>query len=225
MFALPSGEEALAASLLFLWVLFISHVLTRWTYNKMVSRDTPHHVAVYYNRKIIHILAGGVVAVLVPFIFKTFTPILALVGVLAVGNYLPHRLKKLNYWYQVEENTYEVHFVVMWGLVMGLGFLLGNVMMAVLPVLFMSVGDGVTGIVRNALFRKRTKSWWGNLAMALFCIPAGFMLQGVSGALAGALASAVEKFEFGRIDDNITVPLSGFLVLLTASMMGSPGVV
>jgi hypothetical protein len=39
--------------------------------------------------------------------------------VLAVGNYLPHRLKKLNYWYQVEENMYEVHFIIMWGLVMG----------------------------------------------------------------------------------------------------------
>jgi len=219
MFALPSGEEALAASLLFLWVLFISHVLTRWTYRKMVSRNMPHHVAVYYNRKIIHILAGGVVAVLVPFIFKNFTPILALVGVLAVGNYLPHRMKKLNYWYQVEENMYEVHFVIMWGLVMGLGFLLENVMMAVLPVLFMSVGDGVTGIVRNALFRRRTKSWWGNLAMALFCIPAGLVLHGVSGALAGALASVIEKFEFGRIDDNITVPLTGFMVLLTASMV------
>ena len=84
MFALPSWVEAAAAFMLFLWVLFVSHVLTRWTYRKMVSRDMPHHVAVYYNRKIIHILAGGVVAVLVPFIFKTFTPILALVGVLAV---------------------------------------------------------------------------------------------------------------------------------------------
>jgi phytol kinase len=120
---------------------------------------------------------------------------------------------------------YEVHFIIMWGLVMGLGFLLDNVMMAVLPILFMSVGDGVTGIVRNALFRRRTKSWWGNLAMAAFCIPAGFMLQGVFGGLAGALASVVEKFEFGPIDDNITVPLSGFLVLLTASMTGSPVVV
>jgi phytol kinase len=225
MFALPSWVEAAAAFMLFLWVLFVSHVLTRWTYRKMVSRDMPHHVAVYYNRKIIHILAGGVVAMLVPFIFKTFTPILALVSVLAVGNYLPHRLKRLNYWYQVEENMYEVHFVIMWGLVMGLGFLLDNVMMAVLPILFMSVGDGVTGIVRNALFRRRTKSWWGNLAMAAFCIPAGFMLQGVFGGLAGALASVVEKFEFGPIDDNITVPLSSFLVLLTASMTGSPVVV
>jgi phytol kinase len=225
MFALPSWVEAAAAFILFLWVLFVSHVLTRWTYRKMVSLDMPHHVAVYYNRKIIHILAGGVVAVLVPFIFKTFTPILALVGVLSVGNYLPHRLKRLNYWYQVEENMYEVHFIIMWGLVMGLGFLLDNVMMAVLPILFMSVGDGVTGIVRNALFRRRTKSWWGNLAMAAFCIPAGFMLQGVFGGLAGALASVVEKFEFGPIDDNITVPLSGFLVLLIASMTGSPVVV
>jgi len=205
------------STLLFLWVLFVSLLLTRKTYYIWVRRGMAHNVAVYYNRKIIHILAGGVVAVIVPFIFKSYLPILALVTVLAVGNYLPHQLKRLHHWYQVEENMYEVHFIIMWGAVMGLGFLLDNLIIAVLPILFMSVGDGVTGFVRNILFSRRTKSWWGNLAMACFCIPAGLALYGLAGALAGALASIVEKFEFGPIDDNITVPLIGFLILYSAT--------
>ncbi|MCS6769220.1 MAG: dolichol kinase [Candidatus Caldarchaeum sp.] len=201
--------------ILFGWVLFITLFATKQLYRWMRSRGLEHHVAVYYNRKIIHILAGGVVAVFVPFLFKNYTPIAVLVAVLAVGNYLPHRRKRLLYWYQVEENMYEVNFTVMWGLVMGVGFLLNNVMLGVVPILFMSVGDGVTGLVRNAIYGRRTKSWWGNLAMALFCIPAGFLLYGVVGALSGAAASVVERFELGVVDDNVTVPLTSF-ALMTA---------
>jgi len=37
----------------------------------------------------------------------------------------------------------------------------GNYWFGILPVLFMSVGDAVTGLVRNALFEKRTESWCG----------------------------------------------------------------
>ncbi|MEM2973486.1 MAG: hypothetical protein QXS50_04980, partial [Candidatus Caldarchaeum sp.] len=170
-----------------------------------------------------HILAGGVVAVLVPFLLKSYFLVAALVAVLAVGNYIPHRRRKLLYWYQVEENMYEVNFIIMWGLVMGLGYYLNNIALGVLPILFMSVGDGVTGLVRNALYGRRTKSWWGNLAMAFFCIPVGYLLYGVAGAVAGGLASVVEKFEFGMIDDNITVPLVSFLTVLSlSSFMTSP---
>ncbi|MEM0384455.1 MAG: hypothetical protein QXV27_06395 [Candidatus Caldarchaeum sp.] len=216
--------EAVYAVVLFAWVLAVSLVLTRKLYGWMRSRGVEHHVAVYYNRKVVHILAGGVVAVLVPFLLKSYVLVAALVAVLAVGNYIPHRRRRLLYWYQVEENTYEVNFIIMWGLVMGLGYYLNNIMLGVLPILFMSVGDGVTGLVRNALYGRRTKSWWGNLAMAVFCVPAGYLLYGVAGAVAGALASVVEKFEFGVIDDNITVPLVSFLAVASlSSLITSPG--
>ncbi|GBC71493.1 hypothetical protein HRbin02_01277 [Candidatus Calditenuaceae archaeon HR02] len=181
-----------------------------------------HLVAVYYNRKIIHILAGGLVSVLVPLLFKSFVLIAILVAVLAVGNYLPHRSGKIWYWYQIKENMYEVHFILMWGLMMCLGFLSGNLAIGVLPILFMSIGDGITGIVRNMIYQRRTKSWWGNLAVALFCIPTGYLLLGVSGAVAGAAASIIEKLEFGRVDDNITVPLVSFTTLLALPISGVP---
>ncbi|MEM1943477.1 MAG: hypothetical protein QXO30_00915 [Candidatus Caldarchaeum sp.] len=49
--------------------------------------------------------------------------------------------------------------------------------------------------------------------MALFCASTGFEMLGVAGVVSGAVASMVEKFEFGRIDDNMTVPLLSFLTI------------
>jgi len=37
----------------------------------MRKRGLPENVIVYYNRKIIHILAGGLVAVIIPHTFTT----------------------------------------------------------------------------------------------------------------------------------------------------------
>ncbi|MEM0482415.1 MAG: dolichol kinase [Nitrososphaerota archaeon] len=219
---MPTPGEFIYVTALFVWVLFVSHYLCKRIYNALLRRGCEQNVAVYYNRKIIHILAGGLVSILVPFLFKSFTLIAILVTVLAIGNYLPHRSGRIWYWYQVKENMYEVHFIIMWGLIMGLGFLLGNLAIGVLPILFMSVGDGITGLVRNMLYHRRTKSSWGNLAMALFCIPAGLLTLGVSGAVAGFAASLVEKLEFRWIDDNITVPLISFIILLALPMSRVP---
>ena len=106
---------------------------------------------------------------------------------------------------------------VMWEIILSLGWLTsgGNFWFGVIPVLFMAVGDSLTGIVRNMLYKRRTKSWKGNLAMALFSIPVGATL-GVAGILAGALASVVEHFEFKYIDDNITVPSVSFFILIVS---------
>jgi len=213
--SLISFEEIAATVILFAWIIFIVRFLTKKVYNAMMKRNFACNVVIYYNRKIIHILAGGLVAFLVPLIFKT--PILpfGMALLLAVLTYIPHRTGNLMYWFQVEENMYEVSFCVMWGLIIALGWLVseGNFWFGVLPVLFMSIGDAVTGIVRNMLYKRRTKSWWGNLTMALFSIPAGVIL-GFAGVIAGALASFIEHFEFNPIDDNVTVPTLSFVILL-----------
>ncbi|MEM1518276.1 MAG: dolichol kinase, partial [Nitrososphaerota archaeon] len=133
------------------------------------------------------------------------------------GNYLPHRMNKLFYWYQVEDNMYEVHFIIMWGVVMTIGFMIGNIWLAVLPTIFMSFGDGITGIVRNSIYKRRTKSWWGNIAMMIICAPVGYAVIGIPGLISGVAASLIEKFEYKWLDDNITVPLVSFLILLVFS--------
>ncbi|MCW4020185.1 MAG: dolichol kinase [Candidatus Bathyarchaeota archaeon] len=218
-----SIEEIAATVLLFGWVIFVATVLTKSIYEWMRKRGTEHNVAVYYNRKILHILAGGFCAVVVPFVFKTAFFPFVMAMLLAAFIYTPHKIGKIMYWFQTEENKYEVSFCIMWGTIITLGWLFsgGEFWIGVLPALFMSVGDAVTGIVRNFLYKKRTKSWWGNLTMALFSMFVGAAL-GVGGILAGAAASIVEHFEFPPVDDNITVPSISFLILILAKVY-APG--
>jgi dolichol kinase len=211
-------QELIVTFLLFGWVIFVATVLTRSLYKWMKMRGVEHYVAVYYNRKIIHMLAGGFCAFVVPFVFKTSLLPFIMAMILAVFLYVPHKMGNIMHWFQTDDNIYEVSFCIMWGTVITLGWLLsgGNFWIGIMPVVFMSIGDAVTGIVRNLLYKKRTKSWWGNLAMAFFSILAGTAL-GLAGVLAGAAASFVEHFEFNPIDDNITVPLVSFVILILAN--------
>ena len=48
--------------------------------------------------------------------------------------------------------------------------------LAILPSLFMAFGDGVTGIIRNKMFKRRSKSAWGNVGMAALCLPLGYFV-------------------------------------------------
>ncbi len=206
--------EGLYAGIFFLWVLFVVGVLT-YLYYKVMIKKLPDKVAVYYNRKIIHILAGGLIGVLVPFTFSTpFYPLI-LSLVLGVFTFIPHLANRIMYWFQTRDNAYEVHFCLSWGLILTAGWFFtgGNFWFGVIPILFMALGDAVTGLVRNAMFKRRTKSWWGNLAMAIVNIIIGLKLA-LPGVVAGLFSSIIEHFEFGPIDDNITVPISAFLILM-----------
>ena len=211
-------EEVIYASILLLWVIVLVKVLTKRIYDRYVNKGTDREVMAYYNRKIIHILAGGVVSILTPFIFRNPFIVLAFSLILAVFSLIPYRVGRPSYWYQVPGNIFDVHFCLMWGLVMFLSkFLLDDWWLGVVPALFMSVGDAVTGIVRNAFFGRRTKSWWGNLAMLLTCLPIGALL-GLKGVVSAFAVSLIERYEYKWIDDNITVPLLSFFILSAFSV-------
>lgn len=215
-----SIEEIAAAFMLLIWVIFVVMVLTKKLYNFMIRRGFETNVAVYYNRKVIHILTGGLCASLIPLIFRSFILPLIMSFLLAAFLFSYHRKKQLMYWFQTSDNSYEVSFCIMWGLIISLGWILtgGDFRIGVLPVIFMSVGDAITGIVRNTIYKRRTKSWWGNLAMALFSMSVGAIV-GLAGIIAGAAASLVEHFEFKPIDDNVLVPATSFLILLLARIL------
>ncbi len=208
--------EALYAAVLFAWVMAVVSVVSKRFYEGLRARGSSHNVAVYYTRKLIHAAAGGLVALTVPYLFATpLIPSTAAL-VLAVLTYIPHRRGQLMYWFQTPDNIYEVHFCLAWGVVMTIAWFVfrGNFWYGVIPVSFMAFGDAVTGVVRNLVYGRRTKSWLGNLAMLALCVPLGWALGGVPGALAGLVASLVEHFELGPIDDNITVPLVALAVLV-----------
>ena len=130
-----SLQEVVVTAILFTWILLLIGFLTKKLYVFMVKRNKLEHgVAVYYNRKIIHIFAGGLAAFACPFYFKTPLMPLIFASILAVITYIPHRAGKLLYWFQVPENKYEVHFCIMWGVGLTAGWLLtGNPWFGVLP--------------------------------------------------------------------------------------------
>ena len=215
----PSTQEVVRALILAIYVLAVilgTLPLYRW----MRRRGIPHNVAVYYNRKVIHMAAGGVIAFLTPWLFhEPFVPSL-MAFALGAFLYYWHWRGRLLYWFQTEENMYEVNFTVAWGLSLLLIWLAtDNPLLAVVPAVFISFGDGVTGVIRNALFARRTKHWAGNLGMLLVVVPLGYMLAGWLGALAGLVASVVERFEFPPIDDNILIAVSSLLVLLAPAII------
>ncbi|UXD21555.1 dolichol kinase [Ignicoccus pacificus DSM 13166] len=201
-----------------IWTLFVMKVLTKKLYHVLRDRGVEHNVAVYYNRKLIHITAGGLV-LLVPFLYtEPLVPISLSLILTAIVAKARMEKKKLMYWFQTHENDYEVHFTLMTAVMLALGYLLGNPWYGVLPAAFMAIGDGVTGLIRNALFKRRTKSWYGNIGMLIVNVLIG-SLVGLPGIIAGIVAAIVERFEFlgGKIDDNITVPLCSFIVLVLLS--------
>jgi phytol kinase len=235
-----TASEILWTVCLFAWVMFVVLVISKATYNFFVKRNNSERVAIYYARKVIHILAGGLVAAIIAYVPIYSTPLLPfiLAMVLALLTYLPHKTGKLMYWFQDPENIYEVDFCIVWGIFITLGWYVGRqlapkypfllqspFLFPALPLLTMAVGDGVTGIVRNTLFKRRTKHWSGSLAMFIVSAAmAAIMGFGIPGVISALLASLIEKWEYLgniKIDDNITVPTVSFFSLY-ALMLALP---
>ena len=220
--------QILWVAILTVYVLLITFSLKflyAWFVKKGVNKDK----AIYYNRKLIHVFAGGVVAFMVPFVFTS--PIYPLISGMFITFFtlLSHRSDRILYWFQTEKNLNDVSFCFMWSVtIFLLWLLLGNPWIAVIPPVFMAVGDGVTGIIRNFVFEKRNKHFIGNIWMAAFCIPLGFLLAAqadrtgmnnmIIWALIAALAaSIVERYEIGPIDDNVLIATSSSIILLIGS--------
>lgn len=212
LFPQDPQSEAIVTVFLALYVLAV--IAATSLLHKVMKPRVGDLSSRYYNRKIIHAAGGGVVAVLTPYIYSSpLFPALASF-LLAVLLILARRVRMMN-WFQVRENAYEVNFVIAWGASVHILWLLtGSAKIAVLPALLISFGDAVTGFVRNALFGRRTKHWAGNVAMAFVALPLGYMYAGEVGLLAGAVATLVERLEFGAIDDNVLITAVSSAVLL-----------
>jgi len=193
------------------WMFFVIKFLARWTFNFAVKKGFPEKSSIYFGRKIIHIFGSGLITLSVPFLFKEpFIPALT-AFLLAIYNFWPHKKGRLYHWFQDEENIHEVNFCIMWGVILLLGWIFDNSFwLGVIPLLFVSFGDGITGIVRNLKYKRRTKAWEGSLAMLIICSLIGFKV-GFPGVLAAIFATIAERIEI--IDDNISIPLVSFLTL------------
>lgn len=215
---------AVGLSLYVLVVLF----LTRIPYRAMVARGMEPIRAVYYNRKIVHMLAGGVGSLMVPLVFTSpWYPLICglLLTLLTFG---AHATGLRFYWFQTDENRNDVKFALMWALSVSLlWWLLDNPWLAILPALYMAFGDGVTGIARNLLVRRRSKSPIGNLFMLIVCAPMGWVIGDLAepaipvwGLISAIVATWIERYEFGPIDDNVLITVAASAVLLLGTYVG-----
>ena len=201
---------------------------TKIPYSMMVNRGMEHIRAVYYNRKIVHMLAGGVGSLSVPFLFTDlWYPMVA--GLLLTAMlFASHRAGVVMHWFQTEQNQNDVKFALMWWVSISLiWWLVGEPWLAIVPSLFMAFGDGVTGVVRNAVVRQRSKSPIGNVFMFIVSAPMGWLAASagdpsipVWGLLSATVATVVERYEFGPIDDNILITVAATAVLLLGVQIG-----
>jgi dolichol kinase len=92
---------------------------------------------------------------------------------------------------------------------------------AIVPGLWLAVGDGVTGLVRMKVNKREVKGWWGSLACLGVCLPLGLLVTPIwAGMLGGAVATLAERYcgdaagAVFRLDDNLAMPLAGMLVMV-----------
>jgi hypothetical protein len=203
-----------AFAVIAVWNLFVILFLSKKVYQTALKKGRSINSSMYFSRKVIHFLAGGLTAMLLPFVAnETALPAATAFG-LALITYLPHKLNRRMYWFQDPENLYDVDFTLSWGLIVLFTWYIDrSFWLGVIPVLFMAYGDGITGIIRNLKYNKRTKAWEGTAGMLLLCIIIGAKM-GFAGVFAGIVCTLIERVE--NIDDNITVPASGLFILLSA---------
>jgi dolichol kinase len=213
-------DQVLLSIILIIYAILVSFI-TKKTFDFMVLRGINKTDAIYYNRKLVHILAGGVIALFVPLFNSPLFPLFSGI-ILAFFTLFSHRKGEMLYWFQNKRDFNDVSFCLMWGFtVYILWVLIGNPWIAIIPIAYMAFGDGITGIVRNAMFKQRTKHPLGNLYMFGICAPIGFIFAQISNiegmivwaVIAAAGASIVERYEFGVIDDNILITITSSIIL------------
>ena len=221
------AEDVIWFGILGLWAILVVFAIKPF-YHYLRKQGSEHMVAVYYNRKVAHMLAGGVPIIASPIVFDN--PIWVLIGGVlgSIGLASTHLMDRRLWWMQTEQNMNDATFALMLGVSVFLIWEYSNEpWLAILPSLFMAFGDGVTGIIRNKMFKRRTKSAWGNVGMAALCLPLGYFIGMMSepeiplwGLISGIVASVVERYEFGVIDDNILIVVFSSIVLFIGLKLG-----
>jgi phytol kinase len=214
----PILADVPITAVLLIWMGFVLFFGTRWLYNFVLKRGWDQKRGRYLGRKFVHIFGAGVAAAILPFEFhEPYLPLVLALS-LAVLTYSLHRTNHILYWFQDPANYSETYFTIMFGtVVFATWFLDKTFLLAVVPTLFMAWGDGITGVVRNLKYKKRTKAWEGSLAMLLVCIPIGALL-GLVGVLTGVVVTLVERVEW--MDDNLSIPLVSLGILIPAYIFG-----
>ncbi|BCU67437.1 phosphatidate cytidylyltransferase [Sulfolobales archaeon HS-7] len=196
-------------------------ILTVWVtvVTLFISRIVEKRTNKYVSRKIIHMLGGGVVATLAPFVFSTPLIIIIMSYLLTIVLLVSRLGRKGFYWFQEKGNYGEIFFTLSFGTLPLVLWIQNHqywnmrpeIWVAIVPLMYMSFGDGVTGILRNYIYKKRVKGLWGTVGMLIVSSVIGYIYLGLLGILSAIIATFAEILP--KIDDNITIPLFSALVL------------
>lgn len=201
--------------------VFWGIVLTVWVaiVTLYISKIVSKYTSIYVARKAIHMLGGGIVAILSPFLFSS--PLIPIIASYFLMTYLILKRARdgIMGWFQERSNYGEIYYTFSFGTVLLLMWLLEggsfwftkDVFIPLLPIYYMSFGDGVTGIIRNYVYKRRVKGFWGSVGMAVVCILLGYYFFGFYGVISGVIATIVEALPV--IDDNLSIPFASFLFL------------
>ena len=168
----------------------------------------------WFNRKIIHLSSVPAVFMYLyvfkePYAFFTYGTLITVLLVL-------HHLRKNEMsWFQIRGNLGEVYYTVSYSVMALTMWYMRE--LAVTVMLFMAVGDAVTGLVRIRVCRERCKHWIGSLAMLITTSIIGYVFLGSLGLLMAIIATIAERQEF--IDDNLGIPLASILTYLLVTSL------
>ena len=103
MAMIDASQQPLAALGIGVYVVFILFV-TKVPYEMMISRGVEHIRAVYYNRKIVHMMAGGIGSFSVPLLFTDVWYPAVCGSLLMVFTWFAHLSGNRLFWFQTDQN-------------------------------------------------------------------------------------------------------------------------
>ena len=168
---------------------------------------------IWVNRKMIHLSVSPAVYSYMyifrePYVFFMFGVLFTFVLT------IPHLRSKELSWFQEKRNYGEVFFCLSFSALSILFWDHTRILTGV-AMLFMAIGDSVTGIVRSRFIKERGKHWTGTIAMLTTCLIIGYVFLGIDGLILAVIATLAEYQPW--LDDNLSVPIatviSGLLIL------------
>jgi len=206
------------AELPFVFLIAGAALVGLWVSNIFYDYSLPQ----YLSRKIGH-LGGGVAYLLCGFLFDSWLWPLVLATVFTLLLFSA-RFIKGNLFRGVGGAGRPMAFAEVWfpaasiiSIAIGWAWL-GDRWLALLPALFLSFGDAVTGLTRSIVYHREFKGNMGSVAMVIICLLLAWILYEPFwiGAVGALVATAVERFtpmSKGWIDDNYTIVLSSLLTM------------
>ena len=169
----------------------------------------------WVNRKIIH-LSSAPAALAYMFVFKEPYVFFGLSILFTIMLIIPHIRKREFDWFQLRRNYGEVFYTLSFSV---LAITMWNVsrILAGVSMLFMAIGDSVTGLVRSRFLKERAKHISGSIAMLIVCSVIGYYFMQIRGILLAVLATIAEYQPW--VDDNLSIPL---VTALAGLLLGFP---